>query len=584
MKNIGENSKSIWKKSWKGSRGLLLWFVLLTVAAFIVVFCFGLESAITSPMPKLVAFALICAVGMAVVGILMVAFIRWLCCWRNLRRFLLALVSLAVLVALFYAEEDWRGWHAWQKFKHEWEAKGERFDFASFVPPPVPAGQNFAMTPIVASIWEAQLDKDGHRVVPYNTNVVNRLEMAVSHNFDSPTNGTGYWLEGTKTDVKVWQQYYRALAAKTNEFPVAPQPQSPAADVLLALSKYNSAIEELRQASQLAYSRFPLNYDTDCPATILLPHLAGLKRVTQVLQLRAIAELQDGQSDKALDDIKLMLRLVDSIRTEPFLISHLVRIALLNIAFQPIWEGLAEHKWSGKQLIELDQELAKLDFFVDYGVAMHGEQACSVGVIDYLRRTRKVGDIFGTDGDDVSNERITGLVFYLSPSGWFYQNQLRYCRYFTRWYLLLSDVKRGIFSPASLRNADAALDLEFRHVGPYNKLEAMLFPAFGAVAKRFASTQESVDLARVACALERYRLAHGEYPELLDVLMPQFIAKLPHDIIDGQPLHYRRTSDGQFVLYSVGWNEKDDGGVVGLRESGSVDITKGDWVWRYPSK
>ena len=81
-----------------------------------------------------------------------------------------------------------------------------------------------------------------------------------------------------------------------------------------------------------------------------------------------------------------------------------------------------------------------------------------------------------------------------------------------------------------------------------------------------------MDLARVAIALERYRLAHGEYPESLDALAPQFIAKLPHDIINGQPLHYRRTADGQFVLYSVGWNETDDGGEVGFKKDGSVDI------------
>jgi len=35
----------------------------------------------------------------------------------------------------------------------------------------------------------------------------------------------------------------------------------------------------------------------------------------------------------------------------------------------------------------------------------------------------------------------------------------------------------------------------------------------------------------------------------------------------GQPLHYRRANAGQFVLYSVGWNERDDGGVVGQPES-----------------
>ena len=109
-------------------------------------------------------------------------------------------------------------------------------------------------------------------------------------------------------------------------------------------------------------------------------------------------------------------------------------------------------------------------------------------------------------------------------------------------------------------------------------------PALGSWARKCAYAQSSVDLARVAIALERYRLAHGEFPESLDALAPKFMEKIPHDIINGQPLHYRRTSDGQFVLYSVGWNETDDDGVVGFKTDGSVDISQGDWVWRYPSK
>jgi hypothetical protein len=40
------------------------------------------------------------------------------------------------------------------------------------------------------------------------------------------------------------------------------------------------------------------------------------------------------------------------------------------------------------------------------------------------------------------------------------------------------------------------------------------------------------------------------------------------------------------VLYSVGWNQSDDGGTVVLNESSrkTVDIKKGDWVWQYPAK
>ena len=119
----------------------------------------------------------------------------------------------------------------------------------------------------------------------------------------------------------------------------------------------------------------------------------------------------------------------------------------------------------------------------------------------------------------------------------------------------------------------------------YYKIQAlMVFPAISAGVKKFAAIQAQVDLARVACALERFRLAHGDYPETLDALAPQFIEKLPHDLINGQPLHYRRTDDGRFILYSVGWDEKDDGGKVFIAKNGTVDREKGDWVWQYPQK
>ena len=76
-------------------------------------------------------------------------------------------------------------------------------------------------------------------------------------------------------------------------------------------------------------------------------------------------------------------------------------------------------------------------------------------------------------------------------------------------------------------------------------------------------------------------LRNSEYPETLDALVPQFIEKLPHDIIGGQPLHYRRTADGKFLLYSVGWNEIDDGGQESPTNSeGWIGYTEGDWVWK----
>ena len=347
--------------------------------------------------------------------------------------------------------------------------------------------------------------------------------------------------------------------------------------MLLALSKYDSAVEELRQASQRPYSNIPLDYKKGFyVGRTLNPYLADLKRCTQLLQLRAAAELAAGQKARALDDVTLLLYLDNSLRNSPFLISELVRLAMLQYALQPIWEGLAEHKWSDEQLVALNAELAKMDFLADYESAMRGERAFAIASFEDQRRTREV--ISYTDSGIVTN-KLT-----LMPSAFFYQNELAVAGMYQQWILPLVDTNSRIILPSTLRRANDAVRAERKPYSPYKVQALMLFPALGSSVLQFACAQAAVDLARVACALERYRLAHGEYPGTLDALTPQFITKLPHDIMNGQPLHYRRTDDGHFVLYSVGWNETDEGGQIALTKGGNIDKKIGDWVWQYPVK
>ncbi len=545
-------------------------------------------------------FALLGSVP-AVVIVLAYSFILWFFTWRNFRRMLFVLACFIASLILFYAEEDFRGWHAWNQFKLQEEARGENFNHLSFAPPPVPDEQNFALTPIVASSYDWLLDKNGKRLISPKTNYIDRLSMdRESYGFlDSPTNYAN-WAMAKMTDLKGWQEYYRALAAKTNDFPVPPTPQTPAVDVLSALSKYDSDIEEVRKASVLPYSRFPLYYSSDHPfEDILLPHLAALKRCSQVLELRASAELENGQSDKALDDVNLMFRLIDSIHSEPFVISHLVRIAMTSIALQPTWEGLVKHKWSDRQLVELDRELVLLNFLNDYDFSMRNERAGAILEIDSMRRHRDYKEIemlfglFGeirgfTDENDPieysAPSKISELLsypvgLYLMPGGWYFKNELTVAEMHRQCFLPMIDTNLQVALP-KIRN-DANEYFKKLNLGPWNVI-ALFSADMRNSGRKFAYGQNSINMARVACALERYRLAHGEYPETLDLLAPQFIAQIPHDIIGGKPLHYRRTDRGKFLLYSIGWNETDDGGQIGLTEYGRTDTTKGDWVWPNP--
>jgi hypothetical protein len=141
------------------------------------------------------------------------------------------------------------------------------------------------------------------------------------------------------------------------------------------------------------------------------------------------------------------------------------------------------------------------------------------------------------------------------------------------------DLTNNTVAPRKFEETTREVDKFFRHMSPFNSpyklLAAIAIPNFTKAEQTTAHNQTLVNEAQIVCALERYRLAHGEYPETLDALVPQFIEKLPHDIIGGAPLIYRPTADGKFLLYSVGWNERDDGG-----QSGGTDFTRSDWVWK----
>ena len=121
--------------------------------------------------------------------------------------------------------------------------------------------------------------------------------------------------------------------------------------------------------------------------------------------------------------MKLHAVLTDSIRTEPFLISHLVRIAMVANHAPAGLEGLAEHQWSDAQLAELDAELAKLDFLADYEMSMRGE------MILWRFRKRNIcaaAGIFNLDySENGSHDNpASQLGFRLAPASFFYQNEL----------------------------------------------------------------------------------------------------------------------------------------------------------------
>lgn len=490
------------------------------------------------------------------------------------RGIILVLFGLFLLDCLYFLGPDLIAKRQLMRYEKQCEARGEHFEIADFIPKPVPDALNFAFTPVVVSCYDGILDKNGNTIEPENKTVENRLDMAIFGPLDREGK-TGNWAIGERADLKAFQLHFRALAAKVNMPAAGAQLHTPAADVLAGLSKYGQTIEDLRRAAALPDSRFPLNYDCDPPDAVLLPHILPIKKCSQVLELRAVAELHNGQSAESLADVKLMLRLMASVRGEPFMISQLTRIDIFKLALQPVWEGTQDHLWSDAQLRDLDEEFARLDFLADYEFNVRSERAFSLKMFEYLRRTRYVGNM----GEAIP--LVSEIRLRFSPASVYYNNELVFAGACQEWLLPIVDPKRHSVSLEAFQRASTHIHQMRLHWSLNNVVAAVRLPAFETCAQSCSYAQSAVVMARVACALERYRLAQGQYPESLNALAPRFMKSVPHDIIDGEPLKYHLASHGGFVLYSVGWNGTDDGGTVYFQAQSKtqIDYGNGDWVW-----
>jgi len=490
---------------------------------------------------------------------------RWLSNSRRIRRALIVLLWTATLVALLHGEENWRGRRAWNQYREAAEARGLSLDFKSYIPKPVPDDQNFAATPFLKSFSQngplpALLTNDPYALAENN---IGATQLA---------KGRRHF-----TDLAAWQLAFAALQNgplkreqkfQTDETGLAAR--AAAAPAVLEAMKPDAAVfAELRAASTREFSRYPVVYNAANPMVIMLPHLSKLKMVCLRLNLQACAELAAGQNDAALADVKLMLSLADSIKSEPFLISFLVRAACVQIAIQPVWEGLAEHRWTDAQLQQLQARFLAYDFLADTQLPLKGERAAGLLMADLVR------------------EFSLGRGSLAAAAYWPYQEKLNYSKLFDVEMDGSVDLAAKTVSPSRVASNAGELTRQtygglagsdFRTVLHHRILASILLSSKGNPAGVAARGQTSANQAALGCALERYRLAGGQFPETLEALAPRFISAAPNDVIAGRPYQYRRAGDGQFILYSIGWNEKDDGGVPG---KALFDQTQGDWVWSY---
>lgn len=476
----------------------------------------------------------------------------------SLRRVLIVLAWVASLIALFYAVENWRGQRAWENFQKEMAAKGEPIPLTNYIPPPVPDDQNFAMTPFLAPLFDYGLHGNPA------TNLWRNAEAFehITHFANTEVSKVAYDRDNLGETLKnAMSQPDREQAARA---------------ILDALRICEPVIEELRTASQRPRARFNIHYEES--ASALVPHLMVVKKVSTILNHRAIAELALGEFDRAYADLQLGLYLLAAMRQEPIHISQLVCIAGLQVLAPALREAAARHAWSDEQWQNVQTALAQFDFFSAYRLALHGDLNFATVNLEQLKRDPDATSIVDTGG--------WLFISVIAPRGWLYQNIVTVNRLFFDAVSPTMNAETRRAYPKHAAKIEARWEQGLPPTSPYNVLANFLIKMSTdrwcrTTPLKFAFAQTLVDQARIVAALERYRLANQNYPKSLDLLAPRFIEKLPYDLFTGSPMKYRRTADGKFLLYSVGWNEEDDGGITTMTKGKTPgpDRLHGDWVW-----
>lgn len=449
----------------------------------------------------------------------------------------MGLAVLATLIAVFYAEEDWRGRHAWQSCKREFEAKGEMLDWSAYLPPPVPDEQNFFKAPKMQE-----------------------------------------WFTGRGT---------RSLSKKlVNANTFASITSDVSAKSYLSWSDpFAADFELIREALKRPCARMDGDYSQ--PFEIPIPNFIVTRALAQVLAQRARCYLQLRLPEEALREVTLLndsRKLLEGAPTgKPMtLVAAMINLAVAQLYVNTIADGLQSHSWRESQLLALEDQLKQINLapFVVAGFRCERDAVCFTLI--NTPPTELANQQLGVRGaptnlwQKLKIPEFTFLTF--APRGWVDQNLITQTELIQK---LIDgyDLTNNLIIPSQADKVAKEIS-ELNPWSPYAFLEAIFLPNLTRATITFAYDQSQVNEAQIVCALERFRLAHGNYPEALDNLVPQFIEKLPHDIIGGGPLHYHRTENDGFLLYSVGWNGVDDGG----NPAASYDDRKGDWVWQYPAR
>jgi len=341
---------------------------------------------------------------------------------------------------------------------------------------------------------------------------------------------------------------------------------------------------------------------------VMLPSLSHHRQLARMMGEWAYLHIARGRHAKAVNIIAAMRRLALLQSEEPVVISNLVAISLDALILKRVKAIVAHRAMPDEPLAKLLRVLRErparkpmadtvfegeacmaLDSYMQIGTGRmgdngplgegaHGELKTILGgrALDLGRGLRDISVYYQQLGRAMKTEDYADRVRLVEMHQQRFEQQIIDIN--NKRFIEVGDVK--------IPNPAAMLGIEARTDAFTALIMSILMPAFESASRTETRTLASEQCTYAVLAVERYRLNHGQLPESLNDLVPDYLDKLPTDPFSGEPVLYKRGDNG-FTVYTVGDNLKDDGGVEFLDEPQEPDDEavfggrtreRGDWV------
>lgn len=339
-------------------------------------------------------------------------------------------------------------------------------------------------------------------------------------------------------------------------------------------------------AAALQRPEMVVNLDYSKGVNLKLPHVEKHRRAVFAMANATLVDLRNGHRAAVFTNLLAAIRL-NRLTEEPLLVSQLLRIACGHIAVTATWEALQFPGWQDRQLRAFQEEWEAWDVQRGWLASANLERSWCSDLFAQFRAypgilsMRRWGSSEARPGEKwhVEDSAVFQVCRMTAWMIWFsYEDE----RTLLKEHQLWLDGARQALKANSFARTASALNPSATPP-PIMWVSRQMLPGLSRIHVGFAKFETVRRLTVTAIALHRHRLKHGGFPASLGALVPEFLAEVPRDFMDGQPLRYRLEPDGQFLLWSVGEDFKDDGGdptPVGAQSTNPFDWLKGrDWVW-----